>query len=47
MSDTSELPDDINQARKSLLGGIIWFCLHNKLVILLVVLATLTWGAME
>jgi len=46
MPDTSKLPDDIQQARKSFLGGLIWFCLYNKLVILLVVLATLTWGAM-
>ncbi|MCS7466310.1 efflux RND transporter permease subunit [Stieleria sp. ICT_E10.1] len=46
MFDPSDLPDDIKQARKSFLGSVIWFCLHNKLVILLVVLATLTWGAM-
>ena len=37
---------DIETARHSLLGGIIWFCLHNKLVVLLLVLAIMTWGVM-
>ena len=37
---------DIETARRSLLGRIIWFCLHNKLVVFLLVLAIMTWGVM-
>ncbi|KAA5539748.1 efflux RND transporter permease subunit [Roseiconus nitratireducens] len=32
--------------RRGVLGSIIWFCLNNKLVVLLLVLATIGWGAM-
>ena len=40
------LDTQVDEAKRGLLGSVIWFCLYNKLVILLVVLATLTWGAM-
>ncbi len=45
-SPDNAIPEDIEASRKTIVGGLLWFCLHNKLVILLVVLATLTWGAM-
>ncbi len=35
---------DIEAARKSILGGVIWFCLQNKLVVFLLVIAIMTWG---
>ncbi len=41
-----DIADDIKLARKSFLGGIIWFCIHNKLVVTLLVLAIMTWGVM-
>ena len=37
---------DIEAGRRTMLGGIIWFCLHNKLVMTLLVLAIMTWGVM-
>ncbi len=37
---------DLNEAKRSPLGGIIWFCLHNKLVVFLLVMAIMTWGVM-
>ena len=36
-SQLSTLDPQLDAARRSLLGGIIWFCLHNKLVVLLLV----------
>ena len=41
-----DIADDRKLARKSFLGGIIWFCIHNKLVVTLLVLAIMTWGVM-
>ncbi|EMI44920.1 efflux RND transporter permease subunit [Rhodopirellula sp. SWK7] len=38
--------DTIENAKRSILGRLIWFCLTNKLVILLLVIATLGWGVM-
>ena len=38
--------DSIETAKRSPLGRLIWFCLTNKLVVLLLVIATLTWGVM-
>ncbi|MCA9167593.1 MAG: efflux RND transporter permease subunit [Planctomycetales bacterium] len=35
---------DIEVSRHTILGGIIWFCLHNKLVVILLVLAIVVWG---
>lgn len=32
--------------RRGILGNLIWFCLNNKLVVLLLVLATVGWGVM-
>lgn len=32
--------------KRGILGAIIWFCLTNKLVVLLIVLATVGWGVM-
>lgn len=48
MTDTSDnsIAPDVELGRRSLLGGIIWFCLHNKLVVSLLVLAIMTWGVM-
>ncbi|WP_339888751.1 efflux RND transporter permease subunit [Rhodopirellula europaea] len=37
---------DVDTNRRTLLGGIIWFCIHNKLVVTLLVLAIMTWGVM-
>ncbi len=37
---------DVDSNRRTLLGGIIWFCIHNKLVVTLLVLAIMTWGVM-
>ncbi|EMI22283.1 Acriflavin resistance protein [Rhodopirellula maiorica SM1] len=40
-------PDSqLDEAKRSLLGRLIWFCLTNKLVVLLLVIATLGWGVM-
>ena len=46
MTDSSRdsITPDIEIARHSLLGRIIWFCLHNKLVVFLLVLAIMIWG---
>ena len=41
-SESDNQPPD----RHSLLDKIIWFCLCNKLVVLLLVIAILVWGAM-
>ncbi|WP_425399206.1 efflux RND transporter permease subunit [Aeoliella sp.] len=48
MSDSTndEIAPDIKSGRRTLLGGIIWFCLHNKLVVFLLVLAIIGWGIM-
>ncbi|QEG35784.1 efflux RND transporter permease subunit [Bythopirellula goksoeyrii] len=48
MTDTTEntIAPDIEASRHTMLGSIIWFCLNNKLVVCLLVLATLTWGVM-
>ncbi|WP_146600514.1 efflux RND transporter permease subunit [Novipirellula aureliae] len=36
----------IENAKRTMLGRLIWFCLTNKLVVLLLVIATLGWGVM-
>lgn len=48
MNDSSEntIAPDVEAGRHSLLGGIIWFCLHNKLVVFLLVMAIMGWGVM-
>lgn len=46
MPKNENAADDIKEARQTLLGGIIWFCIHNKLVVALLVLATVGWGVM-
>src|SRR6056297_3182948 len=38
--------ETIENAKRSILGRLIWFCLTNKLVVLLLVIATLGWGVM-
>ncbi|MEZ6080194.1 MAG: efflux RND transporter permease subunit [Pirellulaceae bacterium] len=38
--------DDMKKARRTPLGGIIWFCIHNKFVVALLVLAIVGWGVM-
>lgn len=38
--------ESLESAKRSVLGRVIWFCLTNKLVVLLLVIATLTWGVM-
>ena len=39
------MPDpQLDTARRSPLGRIIWFCIHNKLVVFLLVVAIMTWG---
>lgn len=43
MTDNDET---IENAKRSILGRLIWFCLTNKLVVLLLVIATLGWGVM-
>jgi Cu(I)/Ag(I) efflux system membrane protein CusA/SilA len=43
MTDNDET---IENAKRSMLGRLIWFCLTNKLVVLLLVIATLGWGVM-
>ena len=43
MTDNDET---IEYAKRSMLGRLIWFCLTNKLVVLLLVIATLGWGVM-
>ena len=46
MPANEDIANDIKEARKTFLGGIIWFCLHNKFVVALIVLATIGWGVM-
>lgn len=43
---SNNIPPDIEAGRRTILGGIIWFCLHNKLVVFLFVLAIIVWGVM-
>ncbi|QDV26019.1 efflux RND transporter permease subunit [Aureliella helgolandensis] len=43
---SKEIAPDIEAGRRTILGGIIWFCLHNKLVMLLLVWAIMGWGVM-
>ncbi|MCA9124962.1 MAG: hypothetical protein KDB11_32520, partial [Planctomycetales bacterium] len=43
-SSSDSIAPDIETARRSPLGRIIWFCIHNKLVVFLLVLAIMTWG---
>ncbi|QEG41306.1 efflux RND transporter permease subunit [Roseimaritima ulvae] len=38
--------ETLENAKRSILGRLIWFCLTNKLVVLLLVIATLGWGVM-
>ena len=45
-SPENTIAPDIDVGRKSVLGGIIWFCLHNKLVVFLLVIAIVGWGIM-
>ncbi len=45
-SQSSTLDSQLDEAKRSLLGRLIWFCLTNKLVVLLLMIATLTWGVM-
>ena len=35
---------EIDAARRRILGSVIWFCLQNKLVVFLLVIAIMTWG---
>ncbi|WP_145111346.1 efflux RND transporter permease subunit [Botrimarina mediterranea] len=37
---------DIEIGRRTILGAVIWFCLQNKLVVFLLVLAIVGWGIM-
>lgn len=47
MTDHSnDIAPDIEAGRRTILGGIIWFCLQNKLVVFLLVLAIMGWGVM-
>ena len=43
MTDNDEI---LEKAKRTILGRLIWFCLTNKLVVLLLVIATLGWGVM-
>lgn len=43
---SNDIAPDIQSARRTILGGTIWFCLHNKLVVFLLVLAIMGWGVM-
>ncbi|WP_417734856.1 efflux RND transporter permease subunit [Rosistilla oblonga] len=45
-SQLSTPDSQLDEAKRSLLGRLIWFCLTNKLVVLLLVIATLGWGVM-
>src|SRR6056297_1456099 len=45
-SEPSTLDSQQDSAQRSILGRLIWFCLTNKLVVLLLVIATLGWGVM-
>lgn len=46
MPANEDIADDVHQGRKTLLGGIIWFCIQNKLVVALLVVAIIGWGVM-
>lgn len=46
MPTDEEIAEDIKQGRQTILGGVIWFCIHNKLVVALIVLAIVGWGVM-
>mgnify|MGYP003113340630 FL=1 len=46
MHANEDIADDVHQGRKTLLGGIIWFCIQNKLVVALLVVAIIGWGVM-
>ncbi|WP_345326341.1 efflux RND transporter permease subunit [Novipirellula rosea] len=48
MSDSHPNPLDssLSTAPRTMLGRIVWFCLTNKLVVLLLVIATIFWGVM-
>jgi Cu(I)/Ag(I) efflux system membrane protein CusA/SilA len=35
---------EIDSAKRTILGGVIWFCIQNKLVVFLMVIAIITWG---
>jgi Cu(I)/Ag(I) efflux system membrane protein CusA/SilA len=43
---SNDIASDIEAGRRTILGGIIWFCLQNKLVVFLLVLAIMGWGVM-
>lgn len=43
---SATIAPDIESNRRTILGGIIWFCLQNKLVVFLLVLAIVAWGIM-
>ncbi|GAB5404815.1 MAG: efflux RND transporter permease subunit [Aureliella sp.] len=45
-SQPSTIDSQLDEAKRSPLGRLIWFCLTNKLVVLLLVIATLGWGVM-
>lgn len=45
MASTQKTTDhDIDAAKRTILGGVIWFCLQNKLVVFLLVIAVMGWG---
>ncbi|QDV73774.1 Cation efflux system protein CusA [Botrimarina mediterranea] len=47
MTNTSNgMAPDIEIGRRTILGAVIWFCLQNKLVVFLLVLAIVGWGIM-
>jgi len=46
MSDAQQMSNNGNAERRSLLDKVIRFCLENKLVVALVVIAVLAWGVM-
>lgn len=41
-----DIAPDVESGRRTILGGVIWFCLQNKLVVFLLVLAVMGWGVM-
>ncbi len=45
-SSSDTIAADIEAGRRTILGGIIWFCIHNKLVVTLLVFAIIAWGVM-
>ncbi|MEM6467997.1 MAG: efflux RND transporter permease subunit [Planctomycetota bacterium] len=42
----NDIAPDIEAGRRTILGSIIWFCLNNKLVVFLLVVAIMGWGIM-